>query len=434
MSPTEEPGQRDVLRKVSWRLLPFLCLLYIVNILDRSNVSFARLQMLDDLDMSDGAYALGAGAFFITYAALGVPSNLVLSALGARRWIAAIMVSWGLISGAMMLVRGPWSFTLLRLLLGCAEAGFFPGILLYLTYWFPARERARAVALFMAASPVAGILGAPMSGALMQYAQGLAGLAGWQWLFLLEAVPAVLLGILVLFCLTDRPEQARWLSDEERDWLVKQLRRDEQFRNQDQSVNLRQVLADGRLWLLAGLFSAIATGISGLGAYLPALIQQRFPGRGEFEIGLLAAIPSIGTMIGMVMVAAHSDRTGERRWHVAGSALVAAVGWSMCALLEGPLPGLLGLTLAQTGMMSALAPFWALTGSFLRGLAAAGGIALINAIGNLGGFAGPNIIGQFQGASEDYAPRLLAMALLLIVSAGLCLAVRLPAADSSKAS
>jgi len=448
-------------------------LLYIVNILDRQNVGFARLRMLQDLGISEGAYALGAGVFFISYAALGVPSNLILSRTGARRWIAAIMVSWGLISAAMLLVSGPWSFTLLRLLLGCAEAGFFPGILLYLTYWFPARERARAVALFMLASPLAGIVGGPLAGALLQFADGLGGLAGWQWLFLLEGIPAVLLGVVVLFYLTDRPDQASWLSEEQRSLLATQLSRDlgrarkvdckelpERLEHFDHDIdkgdlmadvakglanvvpadrtdndndrpdlaaqpghlaNLWQLVADGRVWLLAALFCAIGAGISGLGYYLPLFIELRFPDYGQLAIGLLAAVPSLCTMIAMVAIAAHSDRTGERRWHVAGPVFLAALGWGLYAWVEAPLPSLLSLTLAHLGMASALPPFWSLATSYLSARTAAGGIAMINAVGNLGGFVGPNVIGQFQSGTADFTPRLLVMALMLIGSGALAL-------------
>jgi MFS transporter, ACS family, tartrate transporter len=226
----DEALQRAVLRKVSRRLIPFLFLLYVVNILDRVNVSFARLRMLKDLDMGEEVYALGFGLFYVGYLMFEVPSNLILNRTGARRWIARIMVSWGLISCAMMAVRGPWGFYLLRVLLGVAEAGFFPGIILYLTYWFPARERARMVALFMAASPITGVLGNPLSGAIMQWMDQLGGLHGWQWVFLLEGLPALVLGVVVLYYLTDRPEQATWLTPEEREWLAARVGGEETYR------------------------------------------------------------------------------------------------------------------------------------------------------------------------------------------------------------
>jgi MFS transporter, ACS family, tartrate transporter len=334
------------------------------------------------------------------------------------------LLSWGLISAAMLLVKGPESFTLLRLLLGFAEAGFFPGILLYLTYWFPARQRARVVAQFMIASPLVGIVGAPLSGALLQYMDKQAGLHGWQWLFLLEGAPAVLLGVIVLFRLPDRPEQAAWLTPEERSWLTARIASEEHLRQQRHGSSLGQALASPRVWHLILLYSTIAAGISALGYYLPTFIQARFADLDSFEIGLLAAVPSIGTIIGMVLVSGHSDRTGERRWHIAVPAFVAAAGWGMCASLDSPWPSLAALTLAQMGMMSVMGPFWSLPTSFLTGRAAAGGIALINAFGNLGGFAGPNIIAQLQSPSGEFTWGLRAMALVLIASAVLALSAR----------
>jgi len=314
--PDEELLERDVFRKVTLRLIPFLCLLYFVNILDRMNISFARLQMLDDLQMSEGAYALGAGIFSIGYCVLEVPSNLILRRVGARRWIARILVSWGLISSAMMFVRGPWSFSLLRFLLGCAEAGFFPGILLYLTYWFPARQRARAVALLMVASPVVNIAGGPLSGAILQYLHQQAGLAGWQWLFLVEGLPAVVLGGVTLAYLTDRPEEARWLTPEERSWLGARLAREEQQREQDHGLSFGQAAADRRVWHLIALATTIALGISGLGYYFPFLIQTRFPGLTEFQIGLMTAVSGVCTLLVLVAVGSHSDRqeSGAGTW------------------------------------------------------------------------------------------------------------------------
>jgi ACS family tartrate transporter-like MFS transporter len=259
----EESLERAVRRKATLRLIPFLGLLYFVNILDRVNIGFARLHdMLADLQMSEGAYALGAGIFFIGYCLLEVPSNLILSRVGARRWLARILITWGLLSAGMMFVRGPWSFSLLRFLLGCAEAGFFPGVVFYLSNWFPARQRARAVALLMVAGPVVWMLGGPLSGALLQGMHQRAGLAGWQWLFLLEGLPAVVLGVLTLWYLTDRPEQAHWLTPAERSWLVGRLAQEDQQRHHGWS--LRQAGADRRVWHLIALASTIALGISGL--------------------------------------------------------------------------------------------------------------------------------------------------------------------------
>jgi MFS family permease len=366
--PAEEMLERSTIRKVTLRLIPFLCLLYFVNILDRVNIGFARLhRMLGDLQLSETAYALGAGVFYVGYCALEVPSNLLLSRIGARRWIARILVSWGLLSACMMFVKGPWSFAGLRFLLGCAEAGFFPGIVLYLTYWFPARQRARAVGLFMVAAPLVWIVGGPLSGGLVQYLDNLAGLAGWQWMFLLEGVPVVLLGGLTLCYLTDRPEQANWLTPDERAWLVGRLAREEE--KQAHNAQFGEAVRDWRVWHLVALASSIALGISGLSYYFPRLIKDRFPTLTPVQVGLLAALSGAATLLSLVAVSRHSDRTGERRWHVAGPAFVAAVGWALSAWHQKPLLSFVGLVLAQAAMLSMWGPFWSLPTAFLGGRA-----------------------------------------------------------------
>jgi D-galactonate transporter len=420
----DETLKRAALRKAAWRLLPFLFLLYVINILDRVNVGFARLQMLDDLEMGERAYALGAGIFYIGYVLFEVPSNLILSRIGARRWIGRIMISWGLITAAMMAVRGPWSFYLLRIMLGIAEAGFFPGIILYLTYWFPARERVKAVALFMTGSPITGMVGGPLSGGILQFLDQVGGLRGWQWLFLLEGVPAVILGVITLYYLTDRPEQAKWLPDGERDWLAAQIAGEEKYREQRHGLTLMRAAADRRVWLLILLYFTVAAGSNSIGFYLPKLIQDRFPGLAELRIGLLVAIPNACAMLCMVLNGIHSDRTGERRWHVALPAFVAAAGWGLSAWLHPPLLFLLALALAQMGIMSMLPTFWSLPTAFLSGIAAAGGIALINSIGNLGGFFGPILIGQLQTWTGSFSPGLMAMAVTMLSGGVVALCVR----------
>jgi ACS family tartrate transporter-like MFS transporter len=419
----EDLLERQVYRKVALRLLPFLCLLYFVNILDRVNIGFARLQMLDDLEMSEKAYALGASIFAIGYCLLEVPSNLVLSRVGARRWIARILVSWGLISAAMMFVRGPWSFSLLRFLLGCAEAGFFPGIMLYLTWWFPARQRARAVAWFMGAAPLVWIAGGPLTGAILQYLDQLAGLAGWQWVFLLEGLPAVFLGLVTLWYLTDRPAEATWLTAEERSWLAERLAREEQP-GQHHRSGFRQAAGDLRVWHLVALATTIALGISGLGYYLPKLIEDRFEGIQPFRIGLMTAISGICTLLTIVVVGSHSDRTGERRWHVAGPAFLATAGWGLIVWREVPWVSFLGMVLAQAAMLSIWGPFWSLGTAFLSGRAAAGGIAFINAVGNVGAFLGPISMGWLRDSSGHFALALAVMGLIQVLSGVLALGVR----------
>jgi ACS family tartrate transporter-like MFS transporter len=419
-----ETSERLILARVRRRLLPLLFLLYVVNILDRVNISFARLQMLDDLDISEKAYAFGFGIFYLGYFVFEVPSNLILARTGARRWISRILVSWGIISCAMMAVRGPWGFWALRVLLGFAEAGFFPGIILYLTYWFPARERARAVALFMVGAPLTGAIGNPLSGAILQYMDNFAGLRGWQWVFLLEGAPALVLGLVVLYCLPDRPQQARWLTPEERDWLTERVAHEERQRTRQHGLTLLRAAADPRVWLLTVLYFTVAAGSNATGSYMPKLIQTRFEHLGPFKIGLLTAIPNLCAIVCMVLNGMHSDRTGERRWHVAVPAFVAAVGWVLAALVESPVGMLIGLSLAQAGVMCTLPVFWSLPTAFLSGVAAAGGIALINSLGNLGGFAAPNLIGQLEAAPGDFTRGLLAVAGVMAVGGVLALCVR----------
>jgi ACS family tartrate transporter-like MFS transporter len=413
-----------VLPKVALRLLPFLFVLYLVNILDRVNVGFASLQMQPDLRLSDGAYSLGMGIFYIGYILFEVPSNLILHQMGARRWISRIMVSWGIVSAAMMFVRGLWGFYTLRFLLGVAEAGFFPGIILYLSYWFPARERARAVALFMMASPLAGVFGNPLSGALMQYLNGTLGLPGWQWLFLIEGLPAILLGFVVWFYLTDRPEQARWLTASERVSLADQLGREEKRRQEHHGLTRLRALAEPRVWLLIAIYFTVAVGSNCFGFFGPQIVSAQFTGRGKFVIGLLTALPSLAAVIGMVVIGTHSDRTGERRLHVALSAFLAAAGWAITAASPAPWLALCGLGLAQIGMMSMLPTFWALPTSFLSGTAAAGGIALINSVANLGGFLGPVVMGQLKEATGRFTESLIVMVGTLLVGSLLALCVR----------
>lgn len=420
----DEIKPQAVLRKVAWRLVPFIFLLYVVNILDRVNVGFARLTMLDDLQMSEQAYALGAGLFYIGYLLFEVPSNLILCRMGARRWLARIMITWGITSCAMVLVRGPWSFYALRLLLGFAEAGFFPGIILYLTYWFPARQRARAISCFMTGSPVVGIIQGPLSGSILDYFDQTGGLAGWQWLFLLEGAPAILLGVVVLFYLTDRPADAGWLRPEERAWLSEAMASEDRERRARHGLTSFRALAEPRIWLLILVYFTVAAGTNSMGFYLPKLIDSRFEGLSKLEIGFLSTIPSLCAIVAMVLVGLHSDRTGERRWHVALSAFVGAAGWTFAAWAPTPALSLAGLALAHAGMMSMLAPFWSLPTAFLSGTAAAGGIALINSLGNLGGFAGPNILGQAQALTGGFAAGLLAIGGLLWLGGLLALMIR----------
>jgi MFS transporter, ACS family, tartrate transporter len=414
-SGPDDPLGAATLRKAARRLIPFLCLLYAFNILDRANVGFARTEMERDLGMSAGVFDLGYGLFYLGYLAFEVPSNLLLRKVGARRWIGRIMISWGLVSCATAAVSDAWGFYLVRVLLGVAEAGFFPGIILYLSYWFPSRDRARVTAYFMFAIPMASVFGNPLSGWIMQHLDGASGVKGWQWLFLLEGLPSVLLGVATLFLLTDRPEDARWLAEDERAWLGERIRREEVERRDRHGADRLLAMMDRRVWLLIALYFTVAVGSNAAGAHVPKLIEKQFPESEKGEIGLLTALPHLCAMVAMALFSVSSDRTGERRKHVALAALLAAGGWSLSALAPSPWLVLLGFCVAQAGMMSMLPTFWALPTSFLSGAAAAGGIALINSVANIGGLFGPTILGQFG---------LWSMAATLLTGAGLALCVR----------
>lgn len=417
--PSPDPDAQ-LHRKLVLRLIPFLCLLYIANSIDRSNVGFARLSMQKDLQMSDAVFDLGYGIFYFGYLAFEVPANLLLRRVGARRWIARIMISWGIVSCLTLAVKGPWSFYAVRILLGVAEAGFFPGIILYLTFWFPARERAKVTAYFMTAIPIAGLLSNPLSGLIMQLMSGRRDLLDWQWLFLLEGIPSVLLGFVVLWFLPDGPEHAHWLDPEERARIKERVQGEEEHRRKRHGADLLKAFRNPRVWLLICVYFTVAVGANAGGSYFPKLISEQFSGQNKLVIGLLGALPYLCAIVGMNFYSIHSDRTGERRGHVAVAALTAAAGWILSEVakhpgVSSPWLGLLGLCIAQTGMMCMLPTFWAIPTSFLSGAAAAGGIALINSVANLGGLMGPWILGRFG---------LVAMALTL--AAGAALALRIP--------
>jgi ACS family tartrate transporter-like MFS transporter len=409
-----------VVSRLMWRLMPFLFLLYIVAYLDRINVSFAVLQMRGQLGLSDRVYGRAAGMFFAGYFFFQLPSNLVLEKLGVRRWISGLMVAWGLISCLMIFIRGPVSFYVMRFLLGAAEAGFFPGMIFYMKRWFPARARARAVAWFMTANPLAGIVGSPISGALL----GLhgAGLTGWQWMFLMEGMPAILLGVAVFVVLSDRPQDASWLRGEERVWLLETLTREQQAETGLGRGSFWQVLISPRIWMLSVVYFGVSTTMYGVTLWLPSVIRA-LSGLSYFTTGMVAAIPFVVTAIAMVLVGMRSDRTGERRWHTAipafagASALVVAAYGSSTALVVAGL----GLGLACAEAM--VGPFWAMATSRMAGLSAAAGIAVINSLANLGGYFGPDIIGWFRTANGGFRGGLLAIGATVALSGGVALVV-----------
>lgn len=414
------PGDLEarVLRKISYRIIPFVMLLYFIAFIDRVNIGFAALQMNKDLGLTPAMFGFGAGIFFLGYFLFEVPSNIILHKVGARIWIARVMLTWGVVSGAMAFVRGETSFYVLRFLLGAAEAGFFPGIILYLSYWFPSRRRAAVTAIFMAAAPLSTVLGSPVSGALLEM-HGLLGLAGWQWLFLIEAAPAVLLGFVVLRFLTDRPERADWLSGDERDWLVRAMAAEQAGKAAVASHSVWRGLSDLRVLALSLIYFGTSAGLYTLGIWAPQIIKEF--GLSSFVVGLVNAIPATVAVIAMVLWARHSDRTGERTWHVVAACLLSAAGLVLAGQAGTVVAVLAALTLVNVGISAAKPPLWSMPTMFLSGSAAAAGIATINSIGNLGGFVGPYVIGWLKGATGSYAGGLYFVAGLLVLSALLTL-------------
>ncbi|MDP2319762.1 MAG: MFS transporter [Acidobacteriota bacterium] len=420
--------ESTTLAKVRWRLIPFLFLLYVIAYLDRVNVGYAALDMNRDLGFSAAVYGFGSGIFFLSYTLLEVPSNLILARVGARRWIARIMITWGLVSMAMMFVTTPLSFYVLRFILGAAEAGFFPGLILYLTHWFPARERARAVALFMTATAMAGVIGAPISSAILQM-EGVGGLHGWQWLFIIEGLPAVLLAPVVLRRLTERPADATWLKADERQWLSNEMAK-EHAPTDHVHRTLGAAAGSGRLWALSALYFCIVMAFYGVSFWLPQIVQAT-GGLSSPRVILLTAIPYVAATIGLAVIGARSDRQVERRWHVAVPCLIGATGFVLTVLAPPTTTmSLAMLSIAAFGIWGTLGPFWAMPTAFLRGTAAAGGIAIVNSIGNIGGFAGPFAIGWVRDATGSFEGGLLALAGVL--AAGAAIAISLPATDSHR--
>jgi len=400
--------EHRTMRKVSLRLIPFLIICYFVAYLDRTNVGFAALTMRQDLNISATAYGLGAGVFFLTYFVFEVPSNLALERFGARKWIARIMFSWGILSGCMAFIGGEWSFYAVRLLLGAAEAGFFPGIIFYLTLWFPSVYRARIIGLFMAAIPGSTVFGAPLSSALL-YMDGIAGLKGWQWMFILEAVPAVVLSLVVLGFLTDRPAQAHWLKDDEREWLTARLETERQKRVAARHFSVRQALTNGRVMALALVyFGSVATNY-GISFWLPQIVQD-FGGLSKLEVGLITAIPYAVGLVGMIWWGKRSDAKLERKGHAAFALAIAGVFIALSTAFTSPTLKMACLSIAGFGVFAVLPVFWTLPTAFLSGAAAAAGIAIINALGNLAGFAGPYAMGWIKDATGSFSGGLLFIA------------------------
>jgi len=423
------PGVPDVdraavLSRVTRRIIPFAFICYVVAYIDRVNIGFAARELRLDLGLSADQFGLGAGLFFLGYCVFEIPSNLILDRVGARLWIARIMIVWGLVSMATMFIWDVWSFMIARVVLGIAEAGFFPGIVLYLTYWVPAADRARANALFMTAAPVSVIIGAPVSEAILSL-DGIGGLRGWQWLFVLEGLPAVILGVLAWWVLTDRPEQANWLPAPEREWLTATMTAERAARSEAGHASVGRSLRSGRVWLLSMVYLMNASVTYGIFLWLPSMLQET--AGPEVSVGWLTTLPFVAALIAMVLIGRHSDKTGERKLHVAACAITAAIGLFLAVAFRNHLYWLvLAFTICQIGQRSVMSVFWTMPPMLLAGTGAAGGIALINAIGNLGGFFGPNVMGTLRDLTGGYSGGLLVLAGALILEAILVVNLKLP--------
>ncbi|WGD32217.1 MFS transporter [Ancylobacter sp. WKF20] len=386
--------------KVFWRIVPFLMLCYVIAYLDRVNVGFAKLQMSQDLGFSETVFGFGAGVFFIGYFLFEVPSNILLHKIGARVWIARIMVSWGILSACFMFVSSAPMFYVLRFLLGVAEAGFYPGIILYLTYWYPSHRRAKIIAVFMSAIPISGIFGNPLSGWIMDAFHDNGGMAGWQWMFLIEAIPAVLLGIAVYFWLDNSIRGANWLSEEEKQLLEKEVAEDARTKATPPSVGA--VFTDGRVWLMCLIYFSFVTGQYALTFWLPTLVKATGV-VGNFNIGLISAIPFLCAVVTMILVGRSADHHRERRWHLIIPATLGAIGFIVAATSSSTVIAIASLSVAAAGVITCAPLFWSLPTAFLSGTAAAAGIAFINSVGNLAGFVSPYLIGflkDFTGSTQ----------------------------------
>jgi ACS family tartrate transporter-like MFS transporter len=411
--------ERQVFAKAAWRLIPFMMALYTVSFLDRVNIGFAALTMNKDLGFTPEIYGFGAGVFFFGYFLFEVPSNVILTRVGARRWICRIMATWGVISAGNAFVQSPISFYVLRFLLGLAEAGFAPGMIFYLSLWFPARIWARYAAIYLLAIPLTNVIGAPISGLILG-ADGFLGLHGWQWLFIIEAVPALVLAVAVFLYLPDGPQDARFLSKREREIVAVDLGSERDV-VEERIHGVWNALADFRVILLCAVYFGIVVGLYGISYWLPQIVQTM--GFSNFEIGLLVALPYAAAGLTQFFWGSHSDSSGERVWHVMLPSMMSAVAFAFSAVLQSPFLVLIALAFAAIGICSTLAPFWAMPPQFLSGKGAAAGIAAINAVGNLGGFLGPYAVGWAKQATGGYAGGMAILAVSLFAAALLVLAM-----------
>ncbi len=409
----KEQAKDGLYKKVFWRIMPFLMLCYVIAYLDRVNVGFAKLQMSQDLGFSETVFGLGAGLFFIGYFLFEVPSNILMHKVGARIWIARIMITWGLLSAVFMFVQNATQFYILRFLLGLAEAGFYPGIILYLTYWFPSHRRAKVIAVFMSGIPVAGILGNPLSGWIMDAFHHNGGLEGWQWMFLIEAIPAVLIGLATLLYLDNDVKSAKWLSDDEKALLQADI--DSDAKGKESKHGFGAIIKDGRVWLMCLIYFSFVMGQYGLTLWMPTLVKASGV-QGNLQIGLLSAIPFGCAIVAMNLIGRSADRLRERRWHLVVPALMGCVGFIGAALFaDNTVISIASLSLAAAGVLTCAPLFWSLPTAFLSGAAAAVGIAAINSVGNLAGFVSPYLIGYFKDLTHSNATGMYMLAIMLVV-------------------
>jgi MFS family permease len=411
---SDESFEARTYHKVDVRLLPFLFLCYILAYLDRVNVGFAKLQMLKDLSLSDAAFATGAGIFFIGYFFFEVPSNVLLKKFGARMWIARIMISWGVISACMIFVKGEWSFYAMRCLLGLAEAGFFPGVIYYLTLWYPSRHRSMRTAWFVAAIAVSGVIGNPISGWIMDRLSGAMNLAGWQWLFLAEGIPSVLVGFWVIYYLNSNVEEAKWLTREEKALLANNLVAEDQHKTDHK---LKDAFTSGKVWVLCAIYFTLMIGLYGIAFWLPTIVKA-FGIKGYLKVGLITAIPYGIAVVGMILLSHHSDKTGERRLHYVANVTAGAIGLILSGVFASqPVLAIIFLSIGTLGVVGSMPLFWPLPSAFLAGTAAAAGIGIVNSVGNLGGYFGPNIPIWAKAVSSDKSAALYIIAGILLIGA-----------------
>ena len=415
---------RTTIRKLNLRLVYFTSFLFFLAWLDRSNVGFAALRMSEDLKFSATVYGLGAGLFFVSYALFEVPSNLILYRVGARFWLARIMITWGIISVGFAFVQGETSFYILRFLLGVAEAGFFPGVVYYFAQWFPSEHRAKAYAILVATPMVALIVMGPVSGWLLSATDGLWGIAGWKWMFIIEGVPSIIFGIITVFYLTDRIEDATWLSGPEKSWLRNALEADKRVEPPVNFASMSAFLADGRVWVLTGIYFFWTLGGYGIIFWLPQIIKS-VGGLSTVQIGFLFSIPFICALISMLIVSRHSDRTGERKMHIVVCALLGAVALAGSAYVASPIIAFALICVSAIGNYGLQPIFWTLPTSYLGGKSAAAGIAFVNCAAGVGGFCGPYLVGWIKDATGSFAPALLALAVALLIIALLTLSIRI---------